>query len=670
MHAPAWLQTAWSGLHHSGKALLAFLRPHILPRSIRGSILLIALIPSLLTALLLTAYFVQNKMHEAEHDAKSHLLSSARTIATASQYAMISGNQTLLARIIAHEKRSQQLDYAHACDIDRIVLATCGWLKDSAPGSPLRTGQVTAINGMWFASHPVTLPGTSLDAGLHDLPGQQESPDNIIGYVMVGLSSAPILAKQRQAVLSATALVLGVITLTFMIAWRLSSRLTHQIREISLAVGRIASGELNIRVRESGDTELGQLEHGINRLAEAMTGSQLNMQARIAEATASLAAKKEEAERANIAKSRFFAAASHDLRQPLHALALFVGAMKEHARYHEMKPLIDHVDASVSAMETLFNSLLDISRLDAGVLEVHKEHFPASRLFDQVRQQYAEVAREKGLRFTVRPCHLTLYSDPVLMERILLNLVSNAIRYTHDGGILVAGRRRGKNLLIQVYDTGLGIPESSREAIFQEFVQLNNPARDRKKGLGLGLAIVSRLARLLDQRIQVQSVAGRGSVFSVYVPLGSGQEISLPSAPQFLLADTQLDGKLAVLIDDEEPILRAMEELFDTWKIDLITARNVEEAVDWLRSIDRKPDLLMTDYRLPDDTTGIEVVNYLRMCFGENLPALILTGDTAPETLQRISEAGLPVLHKPIRPARLRSLIMHLMSPQPAEAVY
>lgn len=660
MQTPAWFPKAWSGLSDSGKEFLAFIRLHVLPNTIRSRILFIALIPSLLTALLLTAYFVQNKMNEAEQDAKIHLLSSARTVAAASQYAMISGNHILLAQVIAQERQSENLDYTHACDIDRIVLATCGWLADNVPKSPLKTGQVATINGMWFASHPITLPDTSLNTGLPDFADPAEASQNIIGHVMVGLSSAPIMARQRQTILSAAALVLGVITLTFMIAWRLSSRLTHQVRDVSLAVEKIARGELNIRVSESAHAEMGQLEHGINRLAEALTGSQLNMQARIAEATASLAAKKDEAERANIAKSRFFAAASHDLRQPLHALALFVGAMKEHARYPEMKPLIDHIDASVSAMETLFNSLLDISRLDAGILEVHKEHFPASRLFDRVHQQYAEVAREKGLRFTVRPCNLTLYSDPVLLERILLNLVSNAIRYTHDGGILIAGRRRGKQLLIQVYDTGLGIPEASQEAVFQEFVQLNNPARDRKKGLGLGLAIVSRLARLMDQRVQVRSVTGRGSVFSVEVPLGSSQEAASPT-PQLMTSSGQLDGKLAVLIDDEEAILLAMEELFDAWNIDLITARNVEEAVDWLRSSERTPDILMTDYRLPDSTNGVEVVNYLRMCFGENLPALILTGDTAPDTLQRINEAGMSILHKPIRPARLRSLIMHLL---------
>jgi signal transduction histidine kinase/ActR/RegA family two-component response regulator len=643
------------------RQLLEFIRLQIMPGSIRSRILYIALIPSLLTAILLTAYFVQNKLDEAERDAKDQLHRAARTVAAASQYAMISGNDALLAQVISRERLAEQLDYAQACDISNIGLNRCGWQQENAPVSPLKPGQIETIAGVWFASHPVTLPEIQIDTDLIDTSHLKEPAQKVVGHVTVGLNSEPVLAGQKKVMLSAAALVLAVITLTFMVAWRLSSRLTHQVQDISHAVERIARGELNVRVRETSREEMGHLESGINRLAEALTGSQLNMQARIAEATAGLAAKKEEAERANIAKSRFFAAASHDLRQPMHAISLFVGALKEHGRHPEIGPLIDHIDASVSAMETLFNSLLDISRLDAGVLEVHKEHFSARRLFDRVSQQYAEVAREKGLRFIVRPFPVTLYSDPILLERILLNLVSNAIRYTHDGGILVAGRMRGKNLLIQVYDTGLGIPESSREAIFQEFVQLNNPARDRKKGLGLGLAIVSRLARLLDQRIQVKSRTNRGSVFSVEVPLGSSQEVSRPASLP-ATAGVRLDGKLAVLVDDEEAILRAMEELFDSWKIDLVTARNVEEAVDWVRSLDRSPDILISDFRLPENINGIEVVNYLRMCFGKHLPALILTGDTAPETLQKINEAGLHIMHKPIRPARLRSLIMHLIS--------
>jgi two-component system, sensor histidine kinase len=668
MQAPARVQSARSRLIATGRRLLAALAQCLLPGSIRGQILFIALIPSLSTAILLTLYFEQQKMKQAEQEAISHLQNSARIMAAASQYPMISEDRHLLDQVIATMRQAEKLDYAHACDISHAALAQCGDPAGNAPTSPLQPGHTVSFNGMWYASQPVILPDSSSNNDRLEVGGRETTSGKLVGHVMVGLSAGPVRAGQRQVIFSAAALILGVIALTTLIAWRLSSRLTQQIRQASQAMEHIAGGELTVRVSESSNAEMGRLESGINRLAEALSASHANMEARIAEATANLAAKKEEAERANIAKSRFFAAASHDLRQPLHALTLFVGALKENARYSEMRPLVDHIDASVSAMEMLFNSLLDISRLDAGVLEVHREHFPASRLFDRVRQQYSEVAREKGLRFTVRPCRLTLYSDPVLVERILLNLVSNAICYTHDGGVLVAGRRRGGHLLIQVWDTGLGIPEPSQEAVFQEFVQLNNPARDRRKGLGLGLAIVSRLARLLDQRIQIRSVVGQGSVFSVEVPLGSGQELSLPAAQPARTSVPQ-HGTLAVLIDDEEAILRAMEELFDAWKIDLITARNMGEAVDWLRSIGRQPDILLTDFRLPGNTNGIEVVNYLRMCFGENLPALILTGDTAPETLQRINAAGMTAMHKPIRPARLRSLIMHLLGTQQAEAV-
>jgi signal transduction histidine kinase len=643
----------------------AFLRRHLLKGSMRSRILFIALIPSLVTACLLTVYFVQTQTAAAERAAREQLLNAARTLAAASQYAISSGNHTLLAQVVARERAAAQLDYAQACDRNQVVLARCGALPGGVPALPTKAGDVESHGGVWFTSHPILLPDSALGAGAPDFSDPQDASRAIVGHITVGLSPTPILAARRQAILSAAGLMLAAVLLTTLIAWRLSGRLTRQIRQVSQSVDRIAGGELAVRVNEDASAEIGNLEHGINRLAEALAASQRDMQASIAAATASLAAKKEEAERANIAKSRFFAAASHDLRQPLHALTLFVGALKEHARYPELRPLVDHIDASVAAMETLFNSLLDISRLDAGVLEVQREHFPANRLLERVRQQCAELAREKGLRFRVRPCPLALYSDPVLLERILLNLVANAIRYTHDGGVLVACRRRGDNVVLQVYDTGVGIPQGSLDLIFQEFVQLNNPARDRERGLGLGLAIVSRLARLLDQRVQVRSVTGRGSVFSVEVPTGSADLAAQPPAPG-TLSPLPLHGSLALLIDDEEAILRAMEELFDAWGIDLVTARNVEEAVDWLHNIGRTPDLLVSDYRLADHTDGIEVIHYLRLCFGNDLPALILTGDTAPETLQRIRDAGLAVLHKPLRPARLRALVMHLMRPQSA----
>jgi CheY-like chemotaxis protein len=218
-----------------------------------------------------------------------------------------------------------------------------------------------------------------------------------------------------------------------------------------------------------------------------------------------------------------------------------------------------------------------------------------------------------------------------------------------------------------VVDTGRGIPPDQQESVFHEFVQLHNPARDRSKGLGLGLAIVSRLGRLLGHRVSLRSRPGHGSVFSIDVPCGDTQLIQPPLptvAPGQLAADT-----LVLLVDDESAILRGMAELFDNWQIDLVTAHSADEAEQWLDSIGRVPDVIVSDYRLPDDTDGIAVITRLRQKFGLDIPAILVTGDTAPDTILRISRAGFPLLHKPLRPAKLRALLTHLIQQGRATAV-
>jgi signal transduction histidine kinase len=484
-----------------------------------------------------------------------------------------------------------------------------------------------------------------------------------LGLAVVGVSTQEIVAQKNWLLVSAGFLLLAALAVTASMAWRLSAKLTDQIRHISKTVHRIAKGEFSVRAMEDAGGEIGQLEQGVNQMAQALYEHQAHLEDRILEATARLAAQKNEAERANIAKSKFFAAASHDLRQPLHALVLFVGALKERIHYPEVRTLVDHIEASVDAMEMLFNSLLDISRLDAGVIEVNRQHFSLDCLLERLKKQFAPQAAEKGLRFRVLPCKSTLYSDPILLERIMLNLVSNAIRYTDQGGILVGCRRRGKNLLIQVWDSGQGIPDQQQDMVFQEFFQLDNPERDRSKGLGLGLAIVARLAILLDHPLTLNSRPGRGTVFDIQVPLGSAALAA--KSNQQISPTSALAIKLAVLIDDEEAILRAMEELFDNWKIDLVAARTVEDAFQVLDETDRIPDLVISDYRLPDNMDGLKVLEAFRSRYGASLPAIILTGDTAPESIQALNQAGFTVLHKPLRPARLRSLLAHLFRPGP-----
>lgn len=630
-------------------------------QGIRTRILLIALVPSLLTAALLTAELLRQTIAEAERSTRAELLSATRHMAAASQYALISGNAELLRQTVEKERLREHLQIACVQDT-REILRFCAGAEDFKPPSPLpKMNTVTETPDTWLAAHPITLPETGATS---DFPELDQSDSKIIGHAVASISTAPLRASQRRALLIAISLAIVSAVLTAFIAWRMSSRLTRRIQHISQAVDRIAGGKLQIRVQAGPSTELGVLETGINRMAESLQAHQDELQVRIIHATADLAAKKEEAERANTAKSRFFAAASHDLRQPLHALGLFGEALKQRVAAGELETLANQISSSISSLETLLNALLDASRLDAGSIEVRKRHFPASQLFEHIQQQYEGPAGIKGLKLKVRPTNWILHSDPVLLERILINLVSNALRYTPAGRILVAGRRRGNALLIQVWDTGIGIPQNALETIFEEYVQLNNPDRDRENGLGLGLAIVSRTASLLGLRISVRSRVGHGSVFNVAVPLGSTHQIAPAESSSPVAASLQ--GMLAVLVDDEAPILRAMESLFKTWGVAIVTGRSAEEALEQLRQIHSTPDFLITDYSLPGDTDGIEVVRQFRQKFGMDLPALVLTGDTAADTLQRITEAGLKVIHKPVRPARLRAALAHLLDKETA----
>ncbi len=630
-------------------------------QSIRTRILVIALIPSLVTAALLTMQLLRQTLAEARHNTRTELLSAARHLAAASQYALISGNADLLRQTAEKERSRNNLRFTCIREIHAAMSYCAGRPDRESLSAPPAIGAVAEIPGAWLAAYPVTLPESEL---IDELPAGSPAVAEIIGYAIAAVSIEPLQASQRKAMLTAASLVISSALLTALLAWRMSTSLTHRIRHASQAVDRIAGGDLRIRVNTDSSTELGVLENGINRMAESLQAHQDELQVRIIHATADLAAKKEEAERANTARSRFFASASHDLRQPLHALGLFGEALKQRVKSGELRTLAAQISSSISSLETLLNTLLDVSRLDAGIIEVRKRHFPASQLFEHIRQQFEGPAAAKGLKLKVRPSNWILHSDPVLLERILINLVSNALRYTQSGRILVAGRKHGNSLLIQVWDTGIGIPQNALDTIFEEFVQLNNPERDREKGLGLGLAIVARTASLLGLRISVHSRVGHGSVFGLEVPLGSTHQLS-PAETMHPPPAASLQERLAVVVDDEVPILRAMENLFKTWGVSLVTGRSAGEALDQLRQLGSAPDFLITDYSLPGDTDGIEVARRFRAAYGPELPVLVLTGDTAADTLQCITDAGLKIMHKPVRPARLRAALAHLLDKEP-----
>lgn len=623
--------------------------------SIRSRMLVIALLPALLAEFGMAAYFTTQTLATAENALHARAANAARHLADALPYALISGDLARVDALLKTEAANSQLAFARASDArGQMIAGTGDRLHAALP------------HAHYAQRSEIRLPA----AGFNDDPFYAASAapvDNLLGHVEVGISLDQIGAFKRDTLIHAALLMLVALTLTGALAWRLSNRLAGQLRHVGQVVGRLARHDLTVRTQLPPAGEVGTLATGVNNMAEALQAHRSELEQRIREATADLAAKKEMAERVHHAKTRFFAAASHDLRQPLHALSLFATALKARNHQTEALTLIENIEASTAAMTLLLNALLDISRLDAGAIEVHPVHFPLQKMLRELEQQFGAVAAEKRLRLRFRPCDIALYSDPLLIERILINLIANAIRYTDDGGVLVACRRRGDMVRLSVIDSGRGIPPDRQESVFHEFVQLHNPARDRSKGLGLGLAIVSRLGRLLGHRIDLRSRPDHGSMFSIDVPCGDARLIQSPitaGAPEQIPADA-----LVLLVDDESAILRGMAELFDNWNIDLVTAHSVAEAEQWLDGLARVPDIIVSDYRLPGDTDGIEVIVRLRQKYGPDIPAIVVTGDTAPDTILRISQAGFPLLHKPLRPAKLRALLTHLIQQARAAAV-
>ncbi|WP_171987987.1 hybrid sensor histidine kinase/response regulator [Hyphomicrobium sp. NDB2Meth4] len=366
---------------------------------------------------------------------------------------------------------------------------------------------------------------------------------------------------------------------------------------------------------------------------------------------------KEIVEQASLAKSTFLAAASHDLRQPIHALGLFVGALRAVEIPQPGRRLIEQIEASLIAMDGLFSALLDISRLDAGVVEVQKRPFEIAPFLARICRDARLDAEAKGLTVTCVHSGRLVDTDPVLLERIVRNLVSNAVRYTDRGRVLIGCRIRHRQLSIEVCDTGRGIAERDREKIFQEYFQVGNPERDRTKGLGLGLAIVRRLATLLDCPLSLRSVPGKGSCFSISVPLAAPD--ALATSDQYEMGP--LATGLVLVVDDEIAIRQAMASLLGGWGHQVVAASSGDEAIRHMANCPKKPDLIISDLRLRDQETGIEVIERMRAEYNDTIPAMLITGDTSAARISDAQKSGLLVLHKPVPNGKLRAAIANLM---------
>lgn len=364
---------------------------------------------------------------------------------------------------------------------------------------------------------------------------------------------------------------------------------------------------------------------------------------------------KAEAQRANIAKSKFLAAASHDLRQPVQSLILLTQVLHQKAEGTPLVRVAGLMEQALDGLRMMLNSLLDVSRLDAGVIVPELQPMALDDIFVRLGAEYRMQAEAKGLKLRVVGTRAVVRTDPRLLERILRNLIENALRYTPTGGVLVGCRRRGSEVCVEVADTGIGIDEGHREAIFEEFYQIGNTSCDRS-GLGLGLSIVRRLARLTGARIILRSRSGRGSCFGVVMPSADGAARTAASKAH---ADSGAD-RLVMIIDDEEAVRTSLEMTLSGWGYRTATATSGETAIALARG-GLRPDAILSDFRLGQGMNGIETVQAIRTALDQDSPAIIITADTAPERIQEVHGSGLAILHKPFGVEELRAQLTRLV---------
>jgi signal transduction histidine kinase/CheY-like chemotaxis protein len=451
-------------------------------------------------------------------------------------------------------------------------------------------------------------------------------------------------------------LLLGGLGLAVLLSLVLAKRMVLPIQALQTGAARIGAGGLDHRIHITTGDELEALGDQFNGMAARLQDSYATLEGKVVERTREL-------ELANLAKTRFLAAASHDLRQPLHALGLLVAQLNADTNRADRRRIVAQIGTAVSVMNDLFNALLDISKLDAGAVEPEVTAFPIDPLLRKIENMFAGDASAKSLRLRVLPSTAWVRSDRVLLERILLNLVSNAVRYTERGGIVVGCRRGGDALRIEVWDSGIGIPEDQQQNIFREFYQVGG-GRMGGAGLGLGLAIVDRLCRLLGHRLDLTSTQRKGSRFAITVPPVPAQ-VEPAEIPHPLRAMIQpFTGKFVVVIDDDRLVLDGVCGLLRGWGCQVSASTSSGAALASLFELHEKPDLIISDHHFTHGETGIAVIERLRHTFNAPIPALLVTGDISVERKQEAEAGGFEMLQKPVPPMTLRASMNEILKPR------
>ena len=483
------------------------------------------------------------------------------------------------------------------------------------------------------------------------------------GSVMVEISLDAVQRARNSVWLNVLGVLIASVVGVGLSGWWAARRISAPIRALGDAVDRLGAGQ-EVSVAVEGTAEVRHLQQGFNLAASGLAESRRLLESRIADATAELGRKNRQLEVASQAKTRLLAAASHDLRQPLHALTLFSDGLSNGETDPVRLQRIGHIRECVDALDRLFSELLDLSQLDAGVLQPQWADFALDRAFDEISRNFRAVAEQQNLRLVVRKTDLWVRCDYTMLARILNNLVSNALRHTTEGGVLVAARRRGKGVRIEVWDTGIGIAPQYQARVFEEFFQVEsaNPPSREARGMGLGLATVQRLARLLNTRVELRSQVQRGTAVRLLVRGASPSLATQPQALPFVAAneDVRLDGVRALVIDDEHTILEGLQVVLTNWGAQVMAAQTRAEALALADGWAEPPDVVVSDLLLRGGDNGIDVIRALEQHprgIGVATARLLVTGETKPDRLREVASAGIAVLYKPVSPRVLRQSI-------------
>jgi signal transduction histidine kinase len=654
--------------------------------SIRQYVSWMTLFPLIVLAICLEFFFLRSHFAELDRGLLERGKLIASQFASSSEYGVVSNNRPFMLKIANGILLQPDVRGLMVLDAESQYLMEAGEFSVPAKNSLSDFKRVTSDyrnrRSSILASEqhkvPDRTPSTIQSSSESLLIYQSIIPENVpldefaselpfkpVGAVVVEMGRERTESLKSHMLWSTIAATTIFLAFILYLVHLTTHSITYPVSMLSKVIQKIGRGNLETRVTGSSRiTELDILSGGINEMAEKLQQKSANLQQLIEERTAqviqakqSAEAAQREAERANAAKSKFLAAASHDLRQPIHAQGLFLGVLSRTELTPYQRELLSSARAASEASGEMLNTLLDFSRIEAGVVKPQVQSFPLQPLFNKIENEFAPQADAKGLVYRSRETRLAALSDPMLVELILRNLVSNAIRYTERGGVLVACRRRSGQAILEVWDTGIGIDPAHQEDVFHEFHQLGNPERDTRKGLGLGLAISDGLARTLNHNLSLASTPLRGSVFRLALPVATATQPD--KEPAVVRSNTGTLNVRVLVIDDDEAVRAAMLHLLGNWGCECETVESIEEALEKADSF--TPDVVISDYRLREQRTGAEAITALRALLGNSLPALLITGDTAPERLREAQASGIPLLHKPVSPSHLYSGLIEVL---------